>query len=116
AGAGGGGATPPAADLLRVAARDHARQVAELPGLIRDAALGLTRVRRRSKQRGDHPDLADAFDAPPTFLNHVVSPQRRFASATLSLADVKATAKALGITMNDLVLATAARGLRKLLF
>ncbi len=106
---------PLRADLLRAAARDHARQIVKLPGLIRDAAVGLTRVRRRSKQRGAHPDLADAFDAPPTFLNHVVSPQRRFASATLPLADVKATAARLGITVNDVVLATAAGGLRKLL-
>ncbi len=108
-------AAPLRADLLRAAARDHARQIVKLPGLIRDAAVGLTRVRQRSKQRGAHPDLADAFDAPPTFLNHVVSPQRRFASATLPLADVKATASRLGITINDVVLATAAGGLRKLL-
>jgi len=107
--------TPSTGDLLRAAARDHTRQIAELPALIRDAAVGLTRVRRRTRERGAHPDLADAFDAPPTFLNHVVSPQRRFASATLPLADFKATAKALGITMNDLVLSTAAGGLRKLL-
>jgi len=108
-------APPLRADLLRAAARDHARQIVKLPGLIRDAAVGLTRVRQRSKQRGAQPDLADAFDAPPTFLNHVVSPQRRFASATLPLADVKATASRLGITINDVVLATAAGGLRKLL-
>ena len=107
--------TPSTGDLLRAAARDHTRQIAELPALIRDAAVGLTRVRRRTRERGAHPDLATAFDAPPTFLNHVVSPQRRFASATLPLADFKATAKALGITMNDLVLTTAAGGLRKLL-
>jgi diacylglycerol O-acyltransferase / wax synthase len=108
------GITPSAGDLLRAAARDHARQVAGLPALIRDAAVGLTRLRRRSRERGAHPDLAEAFDAPPTFLNHVVSPQRRFASATLPLADFKAIAKALG-TMNDVVLTTAAGGLRKLL-
>ena len=107
--------TPSTGDLLRAAARDHTRQIAELPALIRDAAVGLTRVRRRTRERGAHPDLATAFDAPPTFLNHVVSPQRRFASATLPLADFKATAKALGITMNDPVLTTAAGGLRKLL-
>ena len=107
--------TPSTGDLLRAAARDHTRQIAELPALIRDAAVGLTRVRRRTRERGAHPDLATAFDAPPTFLNHVVSPQRRFASATLPLADFRATAKALGITMNDLVLTTAAGGLRKLL-
>ncbi|MGZ4528699.1 MAG: WS/DGAT/MGAT family O-acyltransferase [Mycobacterium sp.] len=109
------GVTASPADLLRAAARDHARQISELPRLIRDAATGMTRVRRRSKERGNHPDLADAFHAPPTFLNHVVSPQRRFASATLPLADVKATAKALRITVNDLILATAAGGLRTLL-
>ncbi|CDO90947.1 WS/DGAT/MGAT family O-acyltransferase [Mycobacterium triplex] len=102
-------------DLLRAAARDHARQIAELPGLVKDAAVGMSRVRRRSKQRGDHPDLADAFAAPPTFLNHVVSPRRRFAGTTLPLAEVKATAKALDSTVNDMVLAIATGGLRTLL-
>jgi diacylglycerol O-acyltransferase len=109
------GVTASPADLLRAAARDHTRQIAELPRLIKDAAMGSMRVRRRSRERGEHPDLADSFDAPPTFLNHVVSPQRRFASATLPLADVKATAKALGITMTDAVLAMVAGGLRTLL-
>ena len=109
------GTTPTTSGLLREAGRDHVRQIAELPGLVRDAAVGFTRVRRRTRQRGDHPDLAEAFDAPPTFLNHVVSPRRRFSTAALRLADVKATAKGLGITLNDLVLATAAGGLRQLL-
>ena len=34
------GATPSTAELLRAAAHDHARQVAKLPGVIRDAAMG----------------------------------------------------------------------------
>jgi diacylglycerol O-acyltransferase / wax synthase len=109
------GVTPSAAELLRAAGRDHLRQIAKLPGLMTDAAVGMTRVRRRTRERGSHPDLAVAFDAPPTFLNHVFSPERRFASASLSLADVKATAKRLGVTINDVVLAVAAGGLRKLL-
>jgi diacylglycerol O-acyltransferase len=111
----GAGVTPSAAELLRAAGRDHLRQLAKLPGLVGNAAVGVTRVRRRSRERGNHPDLADAFDAPATFLNHVVSPTRRFASASLPLADVKATAKGLGVTINDVVLAVAAGGLRKLL-
>ncbi|MEZ0350092.1 wax ester/triacylglycerol synthase family O-acyltransferase [Mycobacterium sp. pR1184] len=109
------GSTATKGDLLWAAARDHVRQIVELPGLIKDAAVGMSRVRRRSKERGDHPDLADAFAAPSTFLNHVVSPQRRFASVTLPLAEVKATAKALGSTVNDMVLAIATGGLRMLL-
>jgi diacylglycerol O-acyltransferase len=107
--------TPTSAGLLRVAARDHLRQIAELPGLIRTAVVGMARVRRRTRERGDHPDLAVPFDAPPTFLNHVVSPQRRFASAALPLADVKATAAELDVKINDLILAIAAGGLRTLL-
>ena len=109
------GVSPTTAGLLRAAARDHVTQIAELPRLLSDATKGFSRVRRRSRERGENPDLADAFDAPPSFLNHVVSPQRRFATAALRLADVRATAKALGITMTDLVLATAAGGLRQLL-
>jgi WS/DGAT/MGAT family acyltransferase len=106
---------PTSAGLLRVAARDHLRQITELPGLIRTAVVGMSGVRRRTRERGHHPDLAVPFDAPPTFLNHVVSPQRRFASAALPLADVKATAAELGVKINDLILAIAAGGLRTLL-
>jgi diacylglycerol O-acyltransferase len=109
------GVSPTTSGLLRAAARDHVTQIAELPRLLSDATRGFSRIRRRSRERGEHPDLADAFDAPPSFLNHVVSPQRRFAIAALRLADVKETAKALGITITDLVLATAAGGLRQLL-
>ncbi|BDB45129.1 MULTISPECIES: WS/DGAT/MGAT family O-acyltransferase [Mycobacterium] len=102
--------------LVRAALADQFRQLAALPGLIRDAARGVAGVRRRSRERGGHPDLAAAFDAPPTFLNsHVVSPQRRFASAALPLAEVKATAAELGVTINDLILSMAAGGLRTLL-
>ncbi|WP_186273075.1 WS/DGAT/MGAT family O-acyltransferase [Mycobacterium kubicae] len=106
---------PGSIDLVGAALRDHLHQAAQLPGLLKDAVVGLARVRRRSRQRGSHSDLADAFNAPPTFMNHVVSAQRRFASATLPLADVKATAAGLGVTINDLVLTVAAGGLRNLL-
>jgi diacylglycerol O-acyltransferase / wax synthase len=109
------GVSPTTAGLLIAAGRDHIRQITALPGLVGDAARGFSRVRRRTRERGDHPDLAGAFDAPETFLNHVVSPQRQFATTALRLADVKATAKALGITFNDVVLASAAGGLRQLL-
>ena len=45
----------------------------------------------------------------------MVSPVRTFATATLSLAEVKETAKHLGVTFNDIVLAMAAGALRELL-
>jgi len=106
---------PSTGKLLREAGRDHAQQVAALPGVIADTLSGLRRLRRRSRERGRHADLARLLQAPPTFINHVVSPARTFATATLSLAQVKETSKQLRITINDVVMAMAAGALRELL-
>jgi diacylglycerol O-acyltransferase len=108
-------APPSTGELLRTAWQDHVRQFRKLPWLTRETAKGISRVRTRSKERGEHPEMARAFAPPPTFINHVVSPGRRFATATLALSDVKHTSKHLGITINDMVLATAAGALRELL-
>ncbi|KUI32065.1 diacylglycerol O-acyltransferase [Mycobacterium sp. IS-1496] len=110
-----GRAEPARRELIVGAARDHARKLTELPGVVREGVLGIHRLRRRSRQRREHPDLARQFNPPPTFLNHKLSPNRSFASATLSLAEAKETSKHLGVTLNDLVLATAAGTLRDLL-
>ncbi|WP_221041922.1 WS/DGAT/MGAT family O-acyltransferase [Mycobacterium senriense] len=108
-------ATPSTAQLLRAAAEDYARQAATLPGVVADTLFGARRLRRRSRQRGKQPDLARVLHAPPTFINHKVSPARTFATATLSLAQVRQTGKKLGITINDMVMAIAAGALRELL-
>jgi WS/DGAT/MGAT family acyltransferase len=108
-------AAPGRSELVKAAMRDHATNVAALPVLTRDAVRGFTKLRRRARERNDNPDLAKMFHTPPTFLNHVVSPGRTFATASVSLAEVKETAKHLGVTFNDIVLATAAGGLRELL-
>lgn len=103
------------AQLLKAAGRDHAHLIRRLPRLLSETAAGVSRVRKRAKERGRHPDMARNFAPPKTFLNHVVSPGRRFATAPLSLAEVKETARHLGVTLNDVVLATAAGALRTLL-
>ncbi|HET6733005.1 WS/DGAT/MGAT family O-acyltransferase [Mycobacterium sp.] len=107
--------TPTTRELIRAAGRDHFDKMTELPSVIRDGALGVYRMQRRARQRRREPDLASRFHPPPTFLNHKLSQGRTFASATLSLADVKGASKRLGVTINDLVLAIAAGGLRDLL-
>lgn len=108
-------APPSKSKLLQAAGRDHLQLVSALPRLTIDAVRGFARVRRRSRERRDNTEMAKMFKTPPTFLNHVVSPVRTFATASLALADVKGTAKHLGVTFNDIVLATAAGGLRELL-
>ena len=113
--AGSGSTMPSRSTLLRAACRDHIRQIAELPALVGDAVRGVSRLRRRAKDRPTHPDIARIFEAPPTFLNHEVSPGRTFATTSLPLREVKETAKHLGATFNDVVLATATGALRELL-
>lgn len=102
-------------ELLKAAGRDHALLIRRLPRLLGATAAGVSRVRRRARERGHHPEMARNFAPPKTFLNHVVTPGRRFATAPLSLDEIKETGKQLGVTLNDIVLATAAGALRKLL-
>jgi WS/DGAT/MGAT family acyltransferase len=106
---------PSTPELLRAAGRDHLNQLAALPGVVAATLSGFRRLRRRSRERGKHPDLARPLQAPQTFINHVVSPARTFATATLSLDQVKETSKRLQISINAIVLAMAAGALRELL-
>lgn len=102
---------PSKKQLIGEALSDHVKQIKELPGLLHDTRVGVRRVRRDS---GTVPGLARSFAPPPTFINHPVGSQRRFASAVVSLADIKETSRKLGITINDLVLAIGSGALRQL--
>ncbi|RAV18219.1 wax ester/triacylglycerol synthase family O-acyltransferase [Mycolicibacterium sp. GF69] len=103
---------PGRAELVRTAFADHMRQIGRLPGVMRYTAQGIQRVRKSAKKLS--PELTRPFAPPPSFMNHRVDAQRKFATATLALADVKETAKHLGVTINDMVLAISAGALREL--
>jgi len=103
---------PSTGELVRSAFADHMRHIGRIPGTIGYTAKGINRVRRSSRKLS--PELAMPFTPPPTFMNHMVTPERLFATATLALSDVKETSKALGVTINDMVLALSAGALRKL--
>jgi diacylglycerol O-acyltransferase / wax synthase len=108
--------TPPSPmELVSEAARDHVELIKQLPSVVRDTVTGMRKVRRRARERVQHPELANPFAPPPTFMNHRVSAGRRFATATLALSEVKETSKHLDIKLNDLVLAVTAGSLRELL-
>ena len=104
---------PSKGELVRTAFGDHLRQIARLPGVVRYTAEGLGRVRKSKYDLG--PELTRPFTPPPSFMNHMVDGTRRFATASLALADVKETGKLLGVTINDMVLAISAGALRTLL-
>jgi WS/DGAT/MGAT family acyltransferase len=103
---------PTARQLMSSAFADHLRHVGRIPATIRYTAQGLRRVRRSSRKLS--PELTRPFEPPPTFMNHKITAERRFATATLALADVKETGKRLGATINDMVLAMSTGALRTL--
>ncbi|MDV3128566.1 wax ester/triacylglycerol synthase family O-acyltransferase [Mycobacterium sp. 21AC1] len=103
---------PSGSELVRSAFRDHLRQIGRLPATISYTAQGVGRVRRSSRKLS--PQLTRPFTPPPSFMNHVLTPTRLFATATLALSDVKETSKKLGITINDLVLSMSSGALRTL--
>jgi diacylglycerol O-acyltransferase / wax synthase len=105
---------PTKRELLAAAAADHGRQARRLPLLIAQTVAGVRRVRRYRAKYPHHEARARPFRSPPTFLNHVLSTKRQFASAALSLEDVKQTSKHLGVTINDLMMALSAGAVRKL--
>jgi diacylglycerol O-acyltransferase len=98
--------------LLRSAFRDQLRLLARMPSTIMYTVAGINRVRRSGRKLS--PELTRPFTPPPSFMNHVLTPERMFATATLSMADVKETKNALGVSINDLVLALSAGALRKM--
>jgi diacylglycerol O-acyltransferase len=104
---------PTARQLMSSAFVDHMRHLGRIPRTVRYTAEGVGRVRRSSRKLS--PELTRPFEPPPTFMNHKITPERRFATATLALADVKETGKRLGATINDMVLAMSSGALRTLL-
>lgn len=104
---------PSKRELMNTAFVDHLRHIKRIPGTIGYTAQGIRRVRRSSRKLS--PELTRPIDPPPSFMNHMLDPQRRFATATLSFGDVRATGKKLGATINDMVLAISSGALRKLL-
>jgi diacylglycerol O-acyltransferase / wax synthase len=104
---------PSKRELMTSALADHVRHIGRIPATVRYTAQGVGRVRRSSRKFS--PELTKPFTPPPTFMNHKLTPERRFATATLAFADVKATGKKLGATINDMVLAMSSGALRTLL-
>ncbi len=104
---------PTSRHLVASAFVDHLRHIARIPTTIRYTAQGVGRVRRSSRKLS--PQLTMPFTPPLTFMNHRITPERRFGTATLALADVKETGKKLGATINDMVLALSSGALRTLL-
>jgi len=86
------------------------RAVRSLPGLARTLAKASRNLGRDARY-----SLAYVWKTPRTRFNVAVSSHRSYGTASLSLPDVKALAKASNVTINDVVLAVCAGALRRYL-
>lgn len=67
------------------------------------------------KDMGRNPDYVSSFQAPSSILNQRVSSSRRFAAQSFQLERLSKIAKALGVTINDVILAICSGALREYL-
>ncbi len=100
--------------LVVSAVLDHLRSLLALLALAGRAKRGFDAVKAR---RASAAVAVPGFqgEAPNTALNRAFTPGRAYARAELPLAEVRAAKDAAGTTLNDIVLATVAGGLRSYL-
>ncbi|MEK5767585.1 wax ester/triacylglycerol synthase family O-acyltransferase [Acinetobacter schindleri] len=67
------------------------------------------------KDIGRNPDYVSSFQAPSSILNQRVSASRRFAAQSFEFERLRRISKALGVTINDIVLAICSGALREYL-
>ncbi len=108
---------PSAASLVRRALGAVVHEPGLALGTINRSLRTVTELaehRRRLVSGGSEP-APSPFAAPRTSLNGALSTRRKFAMASVSLAEVKLAGRAFGATVNDVMLATVGGALRDLL-
>jgi WS/DGAT/MGAT family acyltransferase len=86
-------------------------QAQALPSLLR----GLVGSAKAAIGLKDNPDFASLAEAPRTIFNTSITPQRRVATQSTSLARMKAIGEAAGGSINDVLLAACSGALRRYL-
>ncbi|GAC1632519.1 MAG: wax ester/triacylglycerol synthase family O-acyltransferase [Nevskia sp.] len=104
----GGLLAAPVGNALRLA-HGVVKAVESLPAIARE----LRRSRRELRER--HPDCVAGVAAPASILNRPISASRRYLARSYSLPRAKAASRALGCTVNDVVLAMCSHALRRYL-
>ncbi|MCF8211509.1 MAG: wax ester/triacylglycerol synthase family O-acyltransferase, partial [Rhodoferax sp.] len=104
------------AELLGAAVRNTVNQsvglVKSVPLIVRSAVGALVPPKNAQGKRDWALPRDFKIFAPRTSLNVAITNQRTFAGRTVPLSEAKQIAKLLGVTLNDVVMATTAGGLR----
>ena len=103
---------PGKVELAMKALATKPQQAAELPGLLsRTVKGGLAMLRR--EDRDHQAQAAIPFDTPRTRFNRTLTPERAFATIDVDLERVLELKRAIGVTVNDVVLSVVGRALER---
>ena len=102
------------AELLRQAARERLRLVRSLPALAWTTLRGVRAASRQRRAAALKPPLP-MLNVPRTSFNGTLTFRRQFVSTSLPLDDIKVIRRALGVTVNDVLLGLVASSLRRYL-
>jgi len=108
---------PSHTQMLRHAATSLVRQPGDTLSMLQagvEAVADLGMHNRELHERGEQPPPG-FFAAPRTSFNGAVSNRKRFATLSVPLEDVKLVGRVFEATVNDVILAVVAGGLRRLL-
>ena len=106
-------AKPSDQEMLARAMADLVTQPAKMYRAVRKSVPNAVRAVQRV--RGSEHDVALPLATPRLSMNRSITPHRSVAFSSVQLADVKALKNALGVTVNDVVLALTTGALRKYL-
>ncbi|MEO6205794.1 MAG: wax ester/triacylglycerol synthase family O-acyltransferase [Mycobacteriales bacterium] len=98
--------------LVTAAMVDQLRQLMQLPALLWRTLRSVLLLLRRRRDMPVTPPRP-ILDTPKVSFNGSITARRSFATATLSLPDLRAVRAAAGVTFNDVVLAVVAGALRR---
>jgi len=102
---------PRPTSLMRAALRERPSQIAALPRLARDtlqSSLTMAEHRRSAVSAG----FKAPFTGPTTVFNRALCAGRQFATARVSLDDMRRIKSRLGVTLNDVVMGVAGGAVR----
>jgi diacylglycerol O-acyltransferase len=102
---------PGRSELLRHAAREALRRAFELPKLVVRTLTGLAAWSERAWKSSER-RLPRPFNGPSMPFNSALTPDRSFRTTSVPLSDLKRVRSALGVTLNDVVLALCSGALR----
>ena len=106
---------PAEIDLLLKSSADFFKDPLKIPKLISETAITMTKGQIKNKFKIKPILFKNKYPTPKTIFNNSISAKRTWGTAILSFDRIKALRKIMEVSVNDLILAICAGGIRKYL-